>query len=94
MHNIDDQHIINAQEGSVEDFRQIYIETSPFIYTVILRIAGNESDAQDITQNVFIKVFKKLKSFKFKSSFKTWLYRIAVNEAINAINKRAYEKIS
>ncbi len=49
-------------------------------------------EAQEVTQEVFLAVYRKLKSFMFKSSFKTWVYRIAVNMAIDYARKMSKEK--
>ncbi len=91
MNHIDENLIRCAQEGDKDAFEQMYKEVSPFVYTIIVRITGNKPDAQDVMQNVFIKIFKQLGSFQFRSSFKTWLYRIAVNEALNRVKKTARE---
>jgi len=48
---------------------------------------GNFADAEDITQEIFLKVFKSIKNFNGSSSFYTWLYRISVNECIDLIKK-------
>jgi len=53
------------------------------IYNLISRLVDEPADAADVLQDVFIKVFRKVGSFRGESSFKTWLYRIAVNEARN-----------
>ena len=58
------------------------------MYNVALRVVGNKEDAQEVTQEVFLTVHRKLKEFRFQSSFKTWVYRIAVNHAINHAKKR------
>ncbi|MBU1062280.1 MAG: sigma-70 family RNA polymerase sigma factor [Candidatus Omnitrophica bacterium] len=80
--------IIKASEGDMNSFEEIYRLSSGFVYNIALRIANNAKDAEEITQEVFIKVFKNLKSFSFRASFNTWVYRIAVNAAIN-FKKRA-----
>lgn len=69
-----------AAEGSVEDFHQLYECYSAPVYKFILGMTGNESEAEDITQETFIKVFYKLKELKDPGHFKYWLYRIARNE--------------
>lgn len=58
-----------------------------FVYATIYRYIGNYDDTEDVTQEVFIKMFSKLKKFKKTSSLKTWLYRIAVNTALNHLRK-------
>lgn len=87
MQGIDNELIIRAAEGNAEAFEEIYKLSSAFVYTLTLRITNNKDDAQDVTQDVFIGIYKNLKSFKFKSSFKTWVYRVAVNTAVNAALK-------
>lgn len=59
-----------------------------FVYLTVLQKVTNSEDAKDITQEIFIKVLNSLHKFNGKSSFKTWLYRVAVNEAINFLRKK------
>lgn len=70
----------SAAEGSVEDFRELYDVYSVPVYKFILGMVGNESEADDVTQETFIKVFYKLKKLKDPGYFQFWLYRIARNE--------------
>ncbi len=92
MDNITDNIIIEASEGNTEAFEHIYKEYSSFVYNVSFRVVSNIDEAEEIAQEVFITVFRKLKSFKFKSSLKTWVYRIAVNMAIDYARKRSREQ--
>lgn len=64
-------------------FEEIYRTFSSTVYTIALRITQNAQDAEEAAQDVFVKVHRSLKGFKFDSSFGTWLYRITVNSAIN-----------
>ncbi|HET9999968.1 MAG TPA: sigma-70 family RNA polymerase sigma factor [Ktedonobacteraceae bacterium] len=57
------------------------------VYTVVYRVIGNKEEAEDITQEVFVKVFNSLKKFEQKSAFSTWLYRIATNSALDTLDK-------
>lgn len=91
MQDIPKDILIQASEGNVEAFEKIYRATSDFIYNVAYRITNDREDAQEVTQNVFLKIYKNLKSFRFQSSFKTWIYRIAANTAINASKRRSKE---
>jgi len=75
--------LLRASLGDAEAFETIYQLASGFVYSIALRITNNPEDAQDVTQDVFIKIYKNLKNFKFFSSFKTWVYRITVNTALN-----------
>jgi len=88
MHNIPEDTIIKAAEGDIEAFEDIYRKSSGFVYTVAYRVTTNREDAEEVTQDVFVSVYRNLKNFKFKSSFKTWAYRITVNTAINLKNRR------
>jgi len=80
---VDSALIIKASQGDIRAFEEIYKITSSFIYNVAFRFARNNKDAEEITQEVFLRIYKNLKSFRFRSSFKTWAYRITVNTAIN-----------
>jgi len=81
--------LVQASEGSMSAFEEIYRATSDYVYTVATKITGNSADAEEVTQDVFVKVHRKLGQFRFRSSFTTWLYRIAVNSAISASRKSA-----
>lgn len=73
----------DAALGDVRAFEEIYQAASGFVYNVALRIVRNSQDAQEVTQDVFMKIYHNLKSFGFRSAFRTWIYRIAVNTAID-----------
>ena len=57
------------------------------VYTIVYRVVNNKEEAEDITQEVFVKVFHGLKKFDQKSAFSTWLYRIATNSALDAFDR-------
>jgi len=88
--------IARASRGDMEAFEDIYRKTSAFVYNVSLRVTRNPEDAEEITQDVFMKVYRSLRKFNAFSSLRTWIYRITVNTAFNRIesskkhvNKRA-----
>jgi len=91
MREIPEDLIIKASGGDMEAFENIYKLTSGFVYSAALRITNSREDAQEAAQDVFIKAHKNLGRFQFRSSFTTWLYRIAVNTAINIYNKNSKE---
>lgn len=72
-------------------FEDIYRQTSSFVYNVALRVVRNGAAAEDVTQEVYIRVHRNLKGFGFRSAFKTWLYRITMNAALNACKRRDRE---
>jgi len=57
------------------------------VYTIVYRVVNNKEETEDITQEVFVKVFNGLKKFDRNSTFSTWLYRIATNSALDAFDK-------
>lgn len=59
-----------------------------FVYLTVLHRINDSDEAKDVTQEVFIKALNSLHKFDFRSSFKTWLYRIAANESINMLRKK------
>ncbi len=89
MKEIGREIIERAASGDTAAFEDIYREFSSAVYTVALGITRNRQDAEEATQDVFIKVFRGLKGFMFGSSFGTWLYRITVNTAINICRRRS-----
>lgn len=64
-------------------FAELYTEHSRAIYYLCLRFLGDPEKAQDATHDVFLKAFRKLEQFRGESSWRTWLYRIAINHCRN-----------
>ena len=92
MNEISHDVIRCAAGGDMSAFEAIYKDASGFVYNVALRIAQKPADAEEVTQDVFVKIFKSLKDFEFKSSFKTWAYRITVNTALNRCRQSAKDR--
>jgi RNA polymerase sigma-70 factor (ECF subfamily) len=79
---------IRASRGDVEAFRLLVQEHSGLVYRVALRILGVE-DAQDASQEVWIRVWRNIESFRGDSAFSTWLYRITVNTCLSVRRKES-----
>jgi RNA polymerase sigma-70 factor (ECF subfamily) len=77
-------------KGDRRTQEELYRRFSPKMYAVCLRYAGNAEEAQDILQEGFIKVFKKLDSFRSEGSFEGWIRRIFVNTAIEHFRRKRY----
>ena len=75
--------VAELKAGSEEAFAWLIAQYHQPVYSLVHRILDDPSDAADTTQDVFIKVFRGIGSFNANSSLKTWIYRIAVNEAYN-----------
>ena len=69
---------------------ELYQRFSPRMYAVCLRYAGNADEAQDVLQDGFIKVFKKMDSFRGEGSFEGWMRRVFVNTAIEHFRRKRY----
>lgn len=89
MQEIERELITRAGLGDMGAFREIYQRSSGYVYTLAYRVVNTKHDAEEVTQDVFLKIHRSLSSFKFEASFKTWLYRIAVNTALNHAKKRS-----
>ena len=70
------------------DFEKIYNEYKNIVYNLALQYVQNQADAQEITQDTFLSIYKNLNSFQKKSSIKTWVYRIAINKSLDFIKSR------
>jgi RNA polymerase sigma-70 factor (ECF subfamily) len=75
--------VAELQAGSEEAFSWLIAHYSQPVYSLVYRVLDDSSDAADTTQEVFIKVFRGIKSFHANASLKTWIYRIALHEAFN-----------
>ena len=80
--------IKRAQKGDTRAFSDLVAAYDSQVMNLAISIVGRGEDAADVYQEIFIKVFKALKNFRFQSEFKTWLYRITVNTCYTMIRKR------
>jgi RNA polymerase sigma-70 factor (ECF subfamily) len=76
-----------AQAGSLDDFQQLYSLFGEGIYAFIWRLVGSPDEAEDLTQETFLKAFADLRNLRDVGQFKFWLYRIARNEVYQRIRK-------
>jgi RNA polymerase sigma-70 factor, ECF subfamily len=77
-----------AQQGDAVAFERIYRTHSRKVYTVCLRMVGDRTDAEDLTQEVFLQLFRKISTFRGESAFSTWLHRMAVNIVLMRFRKK------
>ena len=77
--------------GDKEAYGTLVVRYSHAIFRVAFRITGDEADAEDVVQEAFLLGYRKLESFESRAKFSTWIYRIAVNCALNLKNKRKPE---
>ncbi|MFC2174073.1 RNA polymerase sigma factor, partial [Acidobacteriota bacterium] len=84
--------IRGAQKGDLTAFEQLVRAKRERIYWLAFRIIGNEEDAKDITQLVFIKLWKVIGQYRRKYPFDTWLYRIVVNLSIDYYRKEGQKR--
>lgn len=91
---ISDQELIQQTvNGSLESFDQLMERYQGLVYKVAYGFGKNKQNSLDITQNVFLKAYENLSSFKAKGSFKAWIAKIAYHEGINWTKKNSpYEK--
>lgn len=92
--DIDTAVVKRARKGDSEAFEEILKANYQLVFNVVSRIVPNPQDAVDVCQNVFINAYRKISSFEGKSAITTWLYRIAVNEAISFRRSRRLLSIS
>jgi len=74
--------------GDMEAFEEIYHLHHKRVYSICFRMLQNASDAEDLTQQVFIQLFRKLHTFRGESSFTTWLHRLTVNQVLMHFRRR------
>ncbi|MGV3774728.1 MAG: sigma-70 family RNA polymerase sigma factor [Verrucomicrobiales bacterium] len=86
---VDDRQLVQrAQGGDMDAYDALIRRYQERVYATLYHMTANHEDANDLTQEAFIKAYKALKSFKGDSSFFTWIYRIAINKAINFLKSK------
>lgn len=86
--------VLMAQRGDERAFRSLLEQHHALIYTVVRGIVRDASEAEDVEQEVFVKIYRGLPEFRGSARLSTWIYRIARNEALNAVARRRPEQVS
>lgn len=90
---VDENKLVNkAVKGDNSAFEMLMEKHMGIIYNIALRMAANQDDAEDMTQEIMIKIFRSLSSFKGNSKFSTWIYRVAVNTCLDELKKKKNKK--
>jgi len=74
--------------GTALDFEDLYRQYKAKVFSTAYRMLSNHADAEDVTQDIFVKVFQKLPTFRGDSAVSTWIYRIAVNACLDFRRRR------
>jgi RNA polymerase sigma-70 factor (ECF subfamily) len=80
---------ISAAQGDMQAFEQLYGRHNRRVYSLCFRMTQNTAEAEDLTQDVFIQLFRKIGSFRGESAFTTWLHRLTVNQVLMHFRKRS-----
>ena len=81
-----------AAHGSTAAFEQLVLTYQTQVYNLALRMAGNQEDALDLSQEAFLKAWRGLSSYRFDSAFSTWLYRLTSNVCIDFLRRQKKQK--
>jgi RNA polymerase sigma-70 factor (ECF subfamily) len=87
----DSFYIDKVLNNNVNAYASLVDKHKDMVFTIALRIVRNREDAEEIAQDVFVKVYQALATFKKESKFSTWLYRIVYNTAISKTRKKQFE---
>ncbi len=92
MEETDAVAVARVRSGDSDAFRLLVERHSRNVFRLAFRMTGNENDAEDIVQETFLKAFKQLNRYESRSSFGTWLYRIAANCSLDLIRSRKHRQ--
>src|ERR1700732_5564173 len=93
--NIPEEETIRlAQEGNAAAFEQLYRRYSGRVYSLCLRIVKNDSEAEDLTQETFLLLFRKIHTFRGEAKFSTWLHRLTINLVLMGLRKKRCLQVS
>src|SRR6266550_9508250 len=93
--DVDDAHLVEqAKKGSRAALEKLVLRHQAWIYNIAVRMVFHPQDAEEVTQEVLVKVVTKLSTFKGESKFRTWLYRIAANHVLNMKRRSAETKVT
>ncbi|HXR37908.1 MAG TPA: RNA polymerase sigma factor [Terracidiphilus sp.] len=86
--------LARAQSGDHQAFSQLYSLHKRRIYSLCLRMVGNIAEAEDLTQEAFLQLHRKIATFRGDSAFSTWLHRLAINVVLMQLRKKGLSMIS
>jgi RNA polymerase sigma-70 factor (ECF subfamily) len=86
--------ISRAQRGDPESFESLYDRYKRRVYPLCLRMTGNTADAEDLTQEAFLQLYRKIATFRGESAFSTWLHRLTVNVVLMHLRKKSLPQVS
>ena len=86
--------IERAQQGDGECFESLYSMHKRRVYSLCLRMTGNTAEAEDLTQEAFLQLYRKIATFRGESAFSTWLHRLAVNVVLMHLRKKGLPEVS
>ena len=90
----DNDYIGRVLSGDVPAYASLVAKHKNLVFSIVLKIVNNREDAEEISQDVFLKAYQSLSTFERKSKFSTWLYRIAYNAAISKARKKKVEMVA
>lgn len=85
-------HEEQRQDSQARNFSDVFVEYQPPIYNYLLRLTENQTEAEDLTQETFIRVHRSLSTFRGESSLATWLYRIATNVSFDHFRRKTSQQ--
>ena len=83
-----------AQEGNAAAFEQLYRRHCGRVYALCLRMVNNANEAEDLTQEAFLQLFRKIHTFRGEAKFSTWLHRLTLNLVLMSFRKKRYPEVS
>jgi RNA polymerase sigma-70 factor, ECF subfamily len=86
--------IRRAQQGDAQAFERIYRLHNRRVYALCLRMVGNPAEAEDLAQEAFLQLFRKIATFRGESAFSTWLHRLSVNVVLMRLRKKKLAETS
>lgn len=93
LHDPDRRILERCRRGDAGAFEELFRKYQTYVFNICLGMLGNAEDASDVAQETFIKLHRRMDSFRGDASFSTWLYRVAVNLSISHIRKRGRSRL-
>ena len=86
--------IEKAKQGNAEAFQALYDRHKRRVYSLCLRMTANTAEAEDLTQEAFLQLYRKIATFRGESAFSTWLHRLSVNVVLMHLRKKSLPVVS